>query len=63
MRYLVAVLTAYLIGTVMGQKMGREMEHKEVLNPLNPTEELEMACLGLWMTEQNKEAIKRGVVK
>lgn len=63
MRYLVAILTAYLIGVTMGQKMGREMEHKEVLNPLNPTEELEMACLGLWASDQNREAVKRGVVK
>ena len=63
MRYLVAILTAYLIGTVTGQQMGREMGEKELLNPLNPTEELEMACLGLWITEQNREAIRRGLVK
>ncbi len=63
MRYLVAILTAYLIGTVTGQKMGREMEEKELLDPLNPTEELEMACLGLWMSEQNREAVRRGIVK
>ena len=63
MRYLVAILTAYLIGTVTGQKAGREMEERELLDPLNPTEELEMACLGLWVTEQNKEAIRRGIVK
>ena len=63
MRYLVAILTAYLIGTVTGQQVGREMEEKELLNPLNPTEELEMACLGLWITEQNREAIRRGLVK
>jgi hypothetical protein len=63
MRYLAVILSAYLIGVVMGQQMGREMEERELLDPLNPTEELEMACLGMWISEQNHEAVRRGIVK
>ena len=48
--YLVA-LTAYLQGISDGSAAARRAAY----DTRNPTDELEMACVGLWVGEQNRK--------
>ena len=40
----------FQLGTYLGEKKGQSL----VIDTKNPSEELELACLGLWVGEQNK---------
>lgn len=56
---LMVATTTFLVGAYEGEKLGR----KQALSTNPVSDELEMVCAGLWMSEQNREAVKRGVSK
>ena len=67
MSYLVMILmvvlwtaVGFLAGNHMGIAEGRSMATKEILKTNPPSQELEMACVGLWVGEQNKKYWEKG---
>ena len=48
-------LSAYRLGFTNGQEQGL----RKALNTNPVSEELEMTCLGLWMSEQNKKQFQK----
>ena len=55
----VFALIGYQMGKTDGIAEGRNMALKEALKTNPPSEELEMACLGLWLGEQNKKHFEK----
>lgn len=51
----VAILAAY----AQGASNGRSAALRDAYNTARPTEELEMACVGLWVGEQNRKYFER----
>lgn len=45
-------------GMEAGIEAGMEAGAKAAINPRNPSEELEMACAGLWIGEQNRKYLE-----
>jgi Mg2+/citrate symporter len=58
-----SILLGFCVGQEKGHKEGYKEGKKEALNVSLDNHELEMACLGMWVSEQNHEAVKRGLVK
>lgn len=58
MPYLIAmvIVVSGFIGYAAGSIDGMNKGKKEVMKTNPPSEELEMACLGLWIGDQNKKA-------
>lgn len=48
-------LSFALVGYTIGVNTGRQQRVDMVINTSHVSEELEMACLSLWMGEQNKK--------
>jgi hypothetical protein len=50
---------AHYLGNLDGYAVGYAVGYKAALNTREPSDELEMACAGLWMGEQHKKYVER----
>ena len=50
---------AFVTGEQIGIQKGKTQALKDALRTNPPSEELEMACLGLWLGEQNKKYFEK----
>ena len=58
-----AVVLSFLLGEQMGVQQGIATGKKEALS-LNPVSmDLEMTCVSLWASQQNKEFVNRGMTR
>jgi hypothetical protein len=60
---ILAVVVWTMLGFYVGKMSGIAEGHSMALKTNPVSEELDAVCAGLWISEQNREAIKRGVVK
>lgn len=51
----VGFITGYAHGTYVGLDLGK----KTAINPRDPSEQLEIACAGMWIGDQNKEYFEK----
>lgn len=66
MRYLMAAAAMVIVGIVMfetGKLKGTQQGYRQALKTNPVSEELEMTCAGLWVTEQNKKAIDKEALR
>ena len=66
MRYLMAGATVVILMIIMfevGKLKGLEQGKKQALSTSPVSEELDLICAGLWVGQQNREAVQRGIVK
>lgn len=55
MRALFAIVISAVVFFQLGTHLGELKGQARALDTKNPSDELEMACLGLWVGEQNKK--------
>jgi len=51
----VGFITGYAHGTYVGLDLGK----KTAINPRDPSEQLEIACAGMWIGDQNKKYFEK----
>jgi hypothetical protein len=54
------LLALYQRGHALGRLDGYADGYKAALNTREPSDELEIACAGLWLGEQTKKHLERG---
>lgn len=48
------VFVGFITGYAHGAYVGLDLGKKTAINPRSPSEQLEIACAGMWIGEQNK---------
>jgi len=48
------VFVGFFAGYAHGTYVGLDLGKKAAINPRDPSEQLEIACAGMWIGEQNK---------
>jgi hypothetical protein len=67
MRFLIMAIISTVLAFLLGEQLGLQEGIKEgtkaalKIDPNN--HELEITCLSMWVGEQNKEAVRRGLDK
>lgn len=59
----VSVLVGFKFGYTQGHSAGVGFGKATAINPRNPSEELEMACAGLWIGLQNRKHYEQEKIK